>query len=112
MVFENIFQNVESVLDDLIQNASCLNQTPSEEKEAIHHLQEKQNALLEALITLDHRVNDDLKYETFKKDPTLYTSLNEKMLNLSQLNKSNLRPPKERWIKPARVHRNRRAATS
>ena len=40
---ENTLQNVEKILDELILNASLLNQTSSEEKEIIFNLQQKQN---------------------------------------------------------------------
>ena len=112
MISEDIFQNLESVLDELIQNASFLNQIHCEEKEEIRNLQRKQNNLLDTLISINNNINDDLKYDTFKKDKPLYFSLNQKMQNLSSLNRALLRASVNRWVKPARVHRNKRTATS
>lgn len=105
MKSSEILADIDATLDRLIQSSRMLNQISSED-EAIA-LQKSQDQLLDHLLRMDNLLDDDEKQLLLQQNRKLYGSLEEKVRQFSTLNIRCLRPKKERWVKKARVHRNR-----
>lgn len=105
MKSSEILSNIDATLDRLIQNSCMLNQISTED-EAIA-LQKAQNELLDHLMRMDNLLDAEEKQTVLQQNRPLYGSLEEKVRRFSTLNIRSLRHKKERWVKKARVHRNR-----
>jgi len=105
MKSSEILNDIDATLDRLIQNSCMLNQISTED-EAIA-LQKTQDDLLDHLLRMDNLLDDEEKQVVLQQNRPLYGSLEEKIRRFSTLNIRSLRPKKERWVKKARVHRNR-----
>lgn len=105
MKSSEILSDIDATLNRLIQNSCMLNQISTED-EAIA-LQKTQNDLLDHLLRMDNLLDDENKQITLQQNRPLYGSLKEKIRRFSTLNIRSLRLKKERWVKKARVHRNR-----
>lgn len=101
---EEILAEIEATLDQLIQNASALNEVSGDSE-----LQKKQDRLLDHLLHMDRLLDDETKRHQLQTMPDLYRALEQKVRKFSTLNVNLL---KERWVKKARVHRNQRTANS
>ena len=101
-------EEIDLTLDALLENAGELNDSP----EDVEALQQKQDALLSHLLSLNASLDDKAKQHVLRSKPYLYGQLDAKLIRLSLLNQRRLRASKERWVKQARVHRNRKKMAS
>lgn len=88
------------------------NEASCEENGDIEKLQQEEDALLDRLFSLNDSLNQETKEEQLRAHPVLYHSLNHKMRRFGTMNKNRLKSSQERWVKQARVHRNRRKQAS
>ena len=101
-------KDIDVTLDKLIRNGSQLN----DEESDIDTLTAQQDTLLNHLFALNDSLNQETKEEELKAHPDLYHSLRHKMGQFGALNRNNLRASQEKWVKKARVHRNKRKQAS
>lgn len=103
----HILEDLDRTLDKLIHNARLINDC-DEEIANQTNLKQKQDNLLDHLFMLNASLNDTTKQKLLQEKPKTYGFVSAKINLLSSLNKKRLKKPKERWMKKARVHRNRK----
>jgi len=106
---EESLNEFEKTLDSLIQNARLLNQLHLDGSldGAQASLQQRQEELLSDLFEKQKTMGNDL--DAIRKSPSLYMDLEKKIHRFSVLSQHLLQGPKTRFVKKARVHRNRRS---
>ncbi len=107
-----VLKEIEVTLDKLIRNGYLFNDASCEENSDTENLQSEEEVLLDRLFSLNDILNEETKEEELRAHPVLYHSLRHKMGKFGALNKNRLKSSQERWVKQARVHRNRRKQAS
>jgi hypothetical protein len=96
-------QMMEKTLDELIANAALLKECEEEKGQCVE-LEHQQERLLNALIQMNHSLDES----ELQNAPHLYAVLEQKIGKFSRLNHKLLRP----FVKKARVHKKKKKQAS
>jgi len=98
----SLFDEFESTLDQLIQNAKLLHHIDNSLDGSLSSIEEQQERLLAHLFMIHRELRDDSI-----PSPSIYGMLEKKIHRFADLNWKLLHQPRQRFVKKARVHRNR-----
>lgn len=106
---EQILADIDTTLDQLIQNAATINHISldslfTNEMEA---LQKTQESLLARLIHMNDLLDQDEKRGCFRKQPVVYTSIENKITRFGRLNAELISQVKKDLSNGKKVNKNR-----